>query len=246
MAQITALQPYGVPGRTRTFVAKAAAIAIAIHVIGHDPHLQNPNHVADSDDNLLVMGQIEAREGIYLGGATNRSKFDSGGSLSFGGTARIDWAKITANAVSIENSHGVITGAVATLQTAHDGNFLEVAEEAETPGIEFLVDFVSVVAFNWVNIFGFYDANTTTHALAIQLYNYTQTRWDTFDCMQKQIGDTTTANGYITCNHDFIVPDDTEYIGTGGDAGKVRVRFFHTMGGNAAHDLRLDVVALYR
>lgn len=87
MAQITALQPYGVPGRTRTFVAKAAAIAVAIHVIGTDPHLQNPNHIADSDDNLLVIGQVEARGGTYVGGATNRLKIDSSGKVIFIGTA---------------------------------------------------------------------------------------------------------------------------------------------------------------
>ena len=32
----------------------------------------------------------------------------------------------------------------------------------------------------------------------------------------------------------------------GGDDGDVRVRFYHTMAGNAAHDLYLDVVALYQ
>lgn len=177
--------------------------------------------------------------------ATNYIDFAPTG-MTMAGTARINWTKITANAVSIENGHGVITGAVATLQTAHDGSFLEVAEEAETPGIEFLVDFVSVTAFNWVNILCCYDANTATHAIAIQLYNYTQTRWDTFDSIQKEICNITTGDGYILSNHDFIVPDDTEYIGTDGDAGKVRVRFYHTMGGAAAHDLRLDVVALYQ
>ena len=202
----------------------------------------------DDSDTPTDHIEIDAAGNTKIGdaGTTNYTQLAADGSVSQVGTARIDWTKITANAVSIENAHGVITGAVATLQTAHDGSFLEVAEEAETPGIEFLVDFVSVTAFNWVNIIGFYDANTTTHAIAIQLYNWTQTRWDTFDSMQKEVGDITTADGYILGNHDFIVPADTEYIGTAGDAGKVRVRFYHTMGGAAAHDLRLDVVALYQ
>ena len=193
----------------------------------------------------MIQDGLEVQGNAWIGGADDYQKIDSVGNTTFHGQGRIDWAKITANAVSIENAHGVITGAVATLQTAHDGSFLEVAEEAETPGIEFLVDFINVTAFNWVNIIGFYDANTTTHAIAIQLYNWVQTRWDTFDSMQKQVGDISTGDGYILGNHDFIVASDIEYVGTSGDAGKVRVRFYHTMGGAAAHDLRLDVVALY-
>jgi hypothetical protein len=56
----------------------------------------------------------------------------------------------------------------------------------------------------------------------------------------------TTAGQEVICNESFFVPSDTNFIGTGGDAGKVRVRFVHPMSGNASHDIYIDVVALYQ
>ncbi len=55
-----------------------------------------------------------------------------------------------------------------------------------------------------------------------------------------------TAGEYTLQNMSFFLPSDTNYIGTGGDAGDVRVRFRHTSMGNATHDLDIDVVALYQ
>lgn len=150
--------------------------------------------------------------------------------------------KWTANAVSITN--GTITGAVATLQTFGDGSFLKVDEAAATPGMDLIVDFVSVTAFTWVNVVAAYDGQAT-HGVGIQLYNWVNGAWDTFDALQTGGFDVTTAGGYVLVNHDFLVVNDAAYIGTGGSAGQVRMRFYHTMAGNASHDLWVDVCALY-
>jgi hypothetical protein len=188
---------------------------------------------------------IVADTGIRLGDATptNYTQFDADGDMTQVGTARIDWTKKTANSVTL--SAGTSTDTVTDLQTMADGNFYDITEAAATPGINLIVDFTSITAFNWVQIKGCYEGSAS-HAVAVQLYNWNTTAWDTFNAMQNSYCDTTTASGYILNSYDFFVPSDTNYIGTGGDAGKVRVRFYHTPAGNASHDLHLDVVALYQ
>lgn len=210
--------------------------------------LSTPQDIATSSNvtfaNITGTGLIKGATGQFgnvAGG--NYSNFDSDGDISFVGTARIDWAKITANSITLTT--GTSTDALSDLQTAHDGNFYSITEATGAPGSDLITDFVSVTSFNWVNIYATYEG-AATHALAVQLYNWTQTRWDTFGCIQNAHANITTAGGYILCNHDFIVPNDAEYIGTGGDAGKVRVRLYHTASGNASHDLHIDVISLYK
>jgi len=169
------------------------------------------------------------------GAPTNYTQIDTGGDVSFHGTARIDWSKITADSVTLDV--GTSANSVADLQTAHDGNTYDIAEVAGAPGIDLKVDFVNITAFNWVQIIAYYDGGAT-HSVSIQLYNWNTTSWDTFDSqdgVEKSMTD-----------HSFFVPDDSNYIGTGGDAGKVRIRFNHTQSGNASHDEYIDVVALYQ
>lgn len=155
--------------------------------------------------------------------------------LTFANAGRIGWTKKTAASVS--------AGTVGDLQTLGDGNFHHTDEAAATPGFSLTVGFTSIAAFNWVQIVGTYAG---THSVGIQLYNWTTATWDTFGAMDAGVADVSTAGEYILGNHSFFVPDDANYIGTGGDAGKVNVRFHHTAAGNASHDLDLDVVALYQ
>lgn len=203
-------------------------------------------------DNLEVRNQADAvfsrwlQTGVFRHGAIaagNYFEIGADGSPNFNGTARIDWKKITADSITLSN--GTSTDALADLQTAHDGSFYHINEVAGAPGIRLIVDFVSVTAFNWVEVIAIYDGSSS-HAVGIQLYNWSTTAWDTFDALQTGQEDVTTADGYILCNHGFLLPADTNYIGTGGSAGQVRVRFNHTMNGNASHDMYIDVVALYQ
>lgn len=180
--------------------------------------------------------------GAYSAG--NYSQFDTDGDLTQVGTARIDWAKKTAASVTL-TAGTTVASVVADLQTAFDGNFYHIDEAAGAPGIDLIVDFTSITAFNWVQVIAQYDGSST-HSVAIQLYNWITTTWNTFNACQTGQEDVTTAGGYILEDLSFFVPSDANYIGTGGSAGQVRVRFYHTMAGNASHDLYIDVVALYQ
>ncbi len=183
-----------------------------------------------------------ALAGHIIGTATTHLKVMPTGSVSFVGSARIEWTKITA--ASVTTANGTETGTVTNLQSL-DGSFYQVAETAGTP-FTCIIDFTSVTAFNWVNVVASYDGSAT-HGVALQLWNWTGTpAWNTFNNVPHQMLDVTTAGIYILGNRDFFVPDDTPYIGTGGDAGKVRVRFAHSPTGVNGHDLYVDVVALYR
>jgi hypothetical protein len=165
------------------------------------------------------------------------------GPLTLTNTARIDWGKYTADNLTLNN--GTSADGVADLQTLGDGNFYHITEAAGAPGIDLEVEFVSVTAFDWVQIKAVYDG-ATNHAVGIQLYNFNTTTWDTFNAAQTSQEDVTNAGEYILNSYDFFVPDDANYIGTGADDGDVRVRFHHTMAGNVSHDLYIDVVALYQ
>lgn len=72
MAQITALQFYGVPGRTRTFSAKAVALIVvttAIHIFS-DSGIE-PAHATDNRSSVLIKDGLEVRENIWVGDATD-------------------------------------------------------------------------------------------------------------------------------------------------------------------------------
>ena len=148
------------------------------------------------------------------------------------------WVKIAANSITL--SAGTSAEGLADLQTRNDGNVYHITEAAATPGITLIVDFISVTEFSMVNILATYEGSAT-HALEIELYNWTAAVWDHFDGMQTGFSN----SGTIFHNHDFFVPEDANFIGTGADAGKVRVRINHPMAGNASHDVYIDVVALY-
>ena len=55
-----------------------------------------------------------------------------------------------------------------------------------------------------------------------------------------------TSTGTVLKNSSFFIPDDSDYIGTGGNDGEVRVRFNHPVTGVGIHDMYIDVVALYQ
>ncbi|MHA2265175.1 MAG: hypothetical protein ACXAEN_22500 [Candidatus Thorarchaeota archaeon] len=154
------------------------------------------------------------------------------------------WTKITAASVNITAGGTDASSVVANLQTENDGNIFHLDEVAATPGSDFYVEFTSVVQFKWVKVRGNYVGGAT-HGQGILLYDWVGTAWDHKDCLQTSAYDAT-AEQEVICNQSFFVEDDDNYIGTGGDAGKVRVRIVHPMNGNTAHDIYMDVVALFR
>lgn len=166
------------------------------------------------------------------------------GTLEFGtvgsGTGHIKWNKHTANSVTLNN--GTSSSVVADLQTANDGNVYAVQEATGSPAIQLIVDFTSVGAFQWVDIRCQYEGSVI-HNVDIELYNWTSTNWDKFNNVNS--GFSNSGTSFI--NFSFFVGETyTNYVGTGGSAGQVLVRFNHSVSGNVSHDLYIDVVALYQ
>jgi hypothetical protein len=196
--------------------------------------------------HMVGIGMSPLADLLQVGDGTNYTQIDGDGDITQVGTARIDWTKKTAASLTL--TAGTSAETVTDLQSSHDGTFYHITEAAATPGIDMYVEFTGITAFNWVHILGSYNGSSS-HAVAIQLYDWTLAGddWETWGSLQTAFEDVSTADGIILQNHSFFIPSDSKYIGTaGGDAGKVRVRFYHTMGGSAAHDLYLDVVALYQ
>ena len=200
------------------------------------------------DVDFIIGGDTEANlfrvdagtDSVRLGDwDTHYTKFAKDGTMTQHGTARIDWTKITANAISFTDAS--TSDSVSDLQTAFDGNILIVSEGAPSGG-SMIVDFINVLAFNWVRSLCSYDGSSS-HAIPIRLYNWITTNFDMFAAIQ----DGYTNSGTVFEEHDFFVPSDTNYIGTGGNAGKVRVKYDHApSGGNASHKWYYDEVALYQ
>ena len=192
-------------------------------------HNTAPNNQAASTEDL---GAVLAEKGFRAAGGAYY-------------TGKITWTKITADSIAILGTHGTLTGAVATLRTEYDDSYLQVHEVAHTPGFDFQVEFVSVTTFNWVRILGAY-VGQSAHGVAIQLYNFVTSVYDTFNTALPFSIWSVTAGEQLWQKFDFFPENPASYIGTAGaDAGDVRVRFSHPMAGNANDHLYLDVVALY-
>jgi len=191
-----------------------------------------------ANDYMAIWVDTDDNSRVYLvfcrtSSTTDQVKIEltANGGVAIGNNS---WTKIEPSTITLDA--GTSTESVTDLQDANDGNIYHIDEAAATPGIDLKVDFTGVTSFAFVNVIARY-VGLDTHSVSIQLYDWQNTAWDTYDSIL--------TDGATMCDHSFWIPDDTNYIGTGGDAGKVRVRFNHTEGGNASHDAYIDVVALY-
>jgi len=199
-------------------------------------YLRKLNTILETQHRLIHNDLRNQKFGNWQAG--NYANFAANGVLTFNGEARIDWAKHTANSVTVTvGDDGVFL--VGDLQTRADGNTYLLLEENATPAMDLKVNFVSVAAFHWVEVIAVYEANQNTHAITLQLYNWDDAAYNTFGSMDNH------GNSKVE-NYSFFVPDDTDYIGTGSDEGKVIVRFVHEMAGIANHELYIDVCSLYQ
>ncbi|KKK54874.1 hypothetical protein LCGC14_3080290, partial [marine sediment metagenome] len=87
MAAITQYQPYGLPGKRRSFIAKAAAATVLLNIIGAVG--ASPVHIPDASESLLIQKDLEVQRNAFFGGTSNYSKLDSGGNISLAGTAQV-------------------------------------------------------------------------------------------------------------------------------------------------------------
>lgn len=148
-----------------------------------------------------------------------------------------DYEDITqthAVASSVTLNAGTSTSSLSDLQTINDGNLYSITEATGVPGISLRVDFSNIVSFARLSVSGYYVGGAT-HAVRIQLYYWAGAVWHTFDLLM---------TGLDKAAHMIDVPNDSIYIGTGANAGAVRVRFYHTESGNVSHSCFIDYVAL--
>jgi len=171
----------------------------------------------------------------------------SGGEISFDSTARIGWAKKTAASITkgnggFDGTTGDTSGLVGDIATAFDGNLLHIDEVAA--GFDIIISFTSITAFNWVQCLCNYKGSVS-HAVMVQVYNWVSGVYDSFRIVPAAIAEFGAGINTIG-DSGFFVPDDSAYIGTGANDGKVNVRILHNSSGNSAHDFYIDCVALYQ
>jgi hypothetical protein len=187
-----------------------------------------------AEDKLLLVdgGTDEVRMGD---GDTNYVKSDSDGDISFTGTARIDWSKITANGATVTGC--TTASSLSDIQTDNDGNVFTCSEVAATPNY-LVVDFASVTAFNWVRILANYQGNAI-HNLVVQLEvtPFDGSAWYTLESINHQPTSTATME-----DHSFFVPSDAAFI----NSGVVNVRILHSATESNGHTWEFDEVSLYQ
>lgn len=133
---------------------------------------------------------------------------------------------------SITVTVGTPTGTVADIQTWQDGNILQIAEVAATPGIDVEVNFVDVESIRRIGLSMFYEGSST-HWLEIQLWDYVATAWKTVW--------TFSTDGGMNYRYSDLPVSDNDFIDINGNS---KLRICHPTAGNAAHDAFIDYVAL--
>lgn len=186
---------------------------------------------------------IDLRTATNIGNGTDELVVSAAGGLSFKGTSKIDWSELRDVADSITTVTGTGAGALATIQTKYDDSYYHVDEVVG--GMEVIFDFENVTGFNRFEVSYYYAGSSAHLGIANEIYNWTTTSWDRYSfCPYFSTQQLTLREDM--CTKQTMVPDDVDYIGTGGDAGNVRIRLMHYKGGNGAHDLDIDFIALYQ
>ena len=147
---------------------------------------------------------------------------------------------ITPNSAAIVDTHGTTASIVADMQVEHGGVYYTVTEAAHTPGIEVLIKFIGVVDFNHLRVKGSYVANTSTHAVAIQLWDFINSAWLTKHTMSAMVFSGVVGSEVIGC-YESRIESHAKFI----SGGEVWLRIIHPMGGNASHTLYIDYCSIY-
>jgi len=131
---------------------------------------------------------------------------------------------------------GTHTGTVSDMQTMEDGNELIINEINTTDYIDTDFDFENVAEIYGIVTRTYYDGN---HYTTINMYDWVATA-DHLLIREDQATDYNIRT--------IMIPNDIQsnYIGTGGNDGKVRITILHELGagGNTAHDFHVDYIAI--
>jgi len=134
---------------------------------------------------------------------------------------------------AVEVTYGTSSSSVSDIQVQYDGNTFDLEELATTPGLQMIVSFKNVLRFSKIGISAYYSANTTSHYVAIEIYNWENGEWEVYATIPPGLG----------MNYRYFDTQDyEEHIKN----GEVKMRLNHPMGGSAAHDFYIDYMALIR
>jgi len=129
-------------------------------------------------------------------------------------------------------------GTVDDIKEWADGNIITLVEVAATPGQNLEVSFIDVVNIKRV-VWSAYYAGADNHFVLVQIYDYVATAWKTLHTMPNALG-----TNYRYSDIPVMTPIDRfNFIDANGNA---KVRFYHSVAGNAAHKTYIDYVALVR
>jgi hypothetical protein len=127
---------------------------------------------------------------------------------------------------------------LSAIDTARDSSYLAVREDTGAASatnpltVHFL--FTSVAAFNTIDVKFLYNGSAA-HTMGIELWNYTTSAYERVI----EFSDQTFSEDFS-----FLVHGSSNFVGTGGDAGKVKLQFIHDDAGNSAHNIQYDYVTI--
>ena len=154
-------------------------------------------------------------------------------SSSFSNTISANIVPFYHTATSLLLNVGTSTGTITDLTTMYDSAAYVIGEVAGAPGIDLEIYFTAgITTIQQIVVNAYYDGSQT-HAIRIQLYNYTTSAWATVHTLN---------DGRDYEQHYKRIIDDTPFI----SSGTASMRLYHTEGGNNAHDLYVDYCGLTR
>jgi len=123
-------------------------------------------------------------------------------------------------------------GTIADIQEWQDGNILQIQEAAATPGQNIEVTFENIRSFRRIGCAMAY-MGSATHWLELAIWDTVSESWKTIHTIEN-----TNGQNY---RYTDIPPDSHDFIAANGD---VKVRLYHPVGGNAAHNSYIDYIGL--
>ena len=132
--------------------------------------------------------------------------------------------------------HFVDTGDINSLFVANDGDIYNISEELNKDWVIY-INFSDVEDFDFIILRQWYDASGIEkgHSVHPSLWDWNLGDWN------EEYGDIFFQDHFKRIVRNVF--DAENYIGTGGDLGKVRMRLWHDNGGDKGrpqHDFRLD------
>lgn len=129
---------------------------------------------------------------------------------------------------------GVLTGDVDDIKGWTDGNSINLAEVAATPGQDMDIVFLNIRGFRFVGLRMNY-VGSTVHWIEIRLWNVILSQWDIFKGFSSGLAQNYRFTDVPIRSSDYIDFDN---------GNKVIMNIYHPSNGNAAHDSIISYAAL--